>query len=160
MPRTARRGHVLLGLVRRHVRPLWTYLVAAAAAITLAVFVVSELGEPDLIPVGPSAGGVTIAGQLMIEPSAPTAGGTVAARATISADRVITLRGLTVKVRDEAGAFHDFPEQTDVELTTVSREIEWYRRFDEPGNYTYYLAYRLDGDEWVNLPPWQQVTVR
>ncbi|GAB3156723.1 hypothetical protein GCM10027290_55130 [Micromonospora sonneratiae] len=140
-------------------RPPWTYLAAAAVALTLAVVVASRLGEPDLIPVSPSAGEVTIAGRLGVEPAVPAAGSTVTARTTISADRTVTLRRLTVKVRDEAGAFHDFPEQENVALGAVPQEIVLHREFAVSGVYTYYLAYQLDGD-WVDLPPWQQFTVR
>jgi len=140
-------------------RPRWTYLAAAAVAITLAVVVLSRLGEPDLIPVGPSTGEVTIAGRLAVEPATPAAGSTVTARAAISADRAVTLRRLTVRVRDEAGAFHDFPEQENVVLGTVPQEIVFHRDLATPGVYTYHLAYQLDSD-WVDLPPWQQFTVR
>ncbi|WP_238017824.1 hypothetical protein KZZ52_18610 [Dactylosporangium sp. AC04546] len=139
-------------------RPPWTYVAAAAVAIALAVLVFLKLRGPDLIEVSPPADGVTIAGQLLLDPASPAAGGPVAVRATISADRVVTLNRLTVKVRDEAGTFHDFPEQENVALSTVPREIVLERRFAAPGTYTYYLSYQLAG-AWVDLPPWQQFTI-
>ncbi|MGW0432186.1 hypothetical protein ACWDV4_06525 [Micromonospora sp. NPDC003197] len=141
------------------VRPPWTYLAAAAVAITLAVVVFNQMSEPDLIPVSPPTGNVTIAGRLTVEPAAPAVGSTVTVRAVISADRVVTLPKLTVKVRDEAGTFHDFPEQENIALSTLSQEVVLQRELAAPGVYTYYLAYQLDGD-WVDLPPWQQFTVR
>ncbi|WP_433269070.1 hypothetical protein ACQPZF_05930 [Actinosynnema sp. CS-041913] len=138
-------------------RLLWA--AAALVLVVSAVVVLSRLNEPDLIPVDPSAGDVTIAGRLSVEPATPAAGGKVVVRATISADRVVVLPRLAVRVRDEAGTFHDFPELVDVELGTAPREVESSRRFPAPGSYTYYLAYQLDGG-WVDLPPWQRFTVR
>ncbi|KAA2267167.1 hypothetical protein F0L68_01165 [Solihabitans fulvus] len=145
----------------RGTRPLWPYLAAAAAVLVVAGIVVANLRGPDLVPIGPTGSGdtnLTIAGRVVVEPSAPIAGQQVTARVTISADRAVVLRGLVVKARDEAGAFHDFPELADVTVDTTSKELVSRRRFDAPGIYTYYLAYRLDGD-WVGLPPWQTVTI-
>ncbi|TCO54780.1 hypothetical protein [Actinocrispum wychmicini] len=141
-------------------RPLWIYLAAAAVVVALAVVLLAKLSEPELIQIGaPSNRAVTIAGTLDIDPAAPAAGNTVTVRATISTDRRITLRRLTVKVRDEAGTYHDFPERTNIQLDTTPRQVEWTGRFDQPGTYRYYLAYQLDAD-WVSLPPFEEITVR
>jgi hypothetical protein len=137
-------------------RPLWIAGIAAVLLIP-AVVVVIELGEPDLVPITQPAGAVTIVGELIIQDA--STGDPVTARATISADRPLVLPALVVRVRDESGRDHDFPERTDVTLATSPREITFRREFDEPGTYTYSLAYRLD-DEWVDLPPWQTVTIR
>ncbi|MEV4133772.1 hypothetical protein AB0J72_16570 [Dactylosporangium sp. NPDC049742] len=139
-------------------RPPWVWFAAAAVVIALAVVVVVRLRGPELVDVGPPASRVTIAGELTLEPASPIAGGMVAARATLSADRDITLTRLTVKVRDESGTSHDFPALENVTLGTEARELVLRRRFDTQGTYTYYLTYQLAG-EWVDLPPWQQVTV-
>ncbi|MER7274635.1 hypothetical protein ABT369_09280 [Dactylosporangium sp. NPDC000244] len=140
-------------------RPRWMYAAAAAVVLAAGVVAYAWLSGPELIALGPPPGRVTIAGRLTLEPASPVAGGTVTARASISADRVVTLSRLTVRVRDEAGALRDFPEQQDVRLGTAPRDIVLQRRFDATGTYTYWLTYELDGD-WVDLPPWQQVTVR
>ncbi len=136
-------------------RPLWMAL-AVVLVLTSAVVVVVELGEPDLVPVAAPAGAVTIAGELTLDQGR---GGTVTARATISADRELVLPELVVRVRDEAGRDHDFPAHDDVALGTTPREITFRRRFTEPGTYTYSLAYRMDGD-WEDLPPWQTITIQ
>ncbi|WAL68105.1 hypothetical protein ORV05_10170 [Amycolatopsis cynarae] len=137
-------------------RSLWPYLAGAAAVLAVVVFALVRLGEPDLVPVPPaSTSGVTIAGQLSLTQTGPD----VSAHLTVSADRAVTLRGLTVKVRDRTGAFHDFPELANIELTTVPRELVLNGHLSPPGEYTYYLAYRLGGD-WVSLPPWQSITIR
>ena len=140
----------------------WALLVAAGAAVVVVAFAVVRLNQPDLVPLGPppvGAAGLTLAGDVALEPATPAAHEPVTARITLSADRAVVLRGLTVKVRDDAGAFHDFPELANVELGAASRQVVASRAFDAPGNYTYYLAYRLDGD-WISLPPWHAVTVR
>jgi hypothetical protein len=137
-------------------------LVAAGAAVVVVVFAVVRWNQPDLVPLGPppmGAAGLTLAGGVALEPATPAAREPVTARVTVSADRHVVLRALVVKVRDEAGTFHDFPELANVELDTGSRQVVASRAFDAPGDYTYYLAYRLDGD-WVSLPPWHTVTVR
>ena len=64
-----------------------------------------------------------------------------------------------MRVRDEAGRDRDFPPRSDVALGTTPAEFTFERAFPEPGTYRYNLAYRLDGD-WVDLPPWQTVTIR
>lgn len=124
--------------------------------LTSAVVIIRELGEPELVPVTHPGGAVTIVGELNLEQGR---GGTVTARATISADRELVLPALVVRVRDEAGRDHDFPERADVALGTAPKEITFRGRFAEPGTYTYSLAYRTDG-AWVDLPPWQTVTIR
>ena len=139
--------------------PVWIYVVGAVAALVLVVLVVPTFFEPELIPVSPGEGVVTIAGQVAIEPADPVAGRMATVRATISADRPASLRKFTVKVSDEAGAPHDFPELADVDLGTGPKQFELRRVFPRPGVYKYYLAYQQDGD-WVALPPWQYVTVR
>ena len=126
--------------------------------LTSAVVVVVELGEPDLVPVTEPAGAVTIVGELTIDQDGRVPD-TVTARATISSDRKLVLSALVVRVRDRAGRDHDFPQRADVALGTTQREITFRREFAEPGTYTYCLAYELDG-EWVDLPPWQTVTIR
>ncbi len=138
-------------------RPLWMAL-AAVLVLTAAVVVVTLLREPDLVPVTEPAGAVTIVGELTIDQDG-RAPDTVTARATISADRELVLPALVVRVRDEAGRDHDFPQRTDVALGTTPRAITFEREFAERGTYTYSLAYELDG-EWVDLPPWQTVKIR
>lgn len=139
--------------------PMWMFPVAAVLVVSAAVAGLSWWSEPDLLPLDPPSGAVTIAGQLTLEPAAPVAGSTVTARATLSAEREVTLSALIVKVRDEAGTFYDFPALNNTELGTAPRDFEARRQLPAPGTYTYYLAYQLDG-AWVSLPPWQRVTVR
>lgn len=142
-------------------RPLWIAGVAAVVLVS-AVIAVVQLSEPELVPVTRPSGAVTIVGELTMDQdnSEPDLGrDTVIARATISADRELVLPALAVRVRDEVGQYHDFPHRTDVTLTTTPTEITFRRAFDQPGTYTYSLAYRLDG-EWVDLPPWQTITIR
>ncbi|MEV0272614.1 hypothetical protein AB0H43_27875 [Hamadaea sp. NPDC050747] len=138
--------------------PKWMY-AAVGVLVVAAVTGLSWWSEPELIPLGPPAGAVTIAGQLALDPAAPVAGATVTARATLSAERDVVLAALIVKVRDEAGAYYDFPALVNAELSTAPRVFETRRDLPAPGTYTYYLAYQLDG-AWVSLPPWQRVTVR
>lgn len=126
--------------------------------LTSTVVVVVELSEPDLVPVTEPAGEVTIVGELTLDQDGRVPG-TVTARATISSDRELVLPALVVRVRDRAGRDHDFPERTDVALGATPREIVFEREFTDRGAYTYSLAYRLD-EEWVELPPWQTVTIR
>ncbi|GLY64180.1 hypothetical protein [Amycolatopsis taiwanensis] len=135
---------------------LWPYLTGAAVVLAaVVVFLLVRPGQPDLVPVTPvTTGAPTIAGRLTMD----QAGATATARVTISADRPVTLRALTIKVRDEAGAYHDFPAQANVGLTTAPQELVFNRDRLDPGVYTYYLAYRLDAD-WVSLPPWQSITI-
>lgn len=134
-------------------RPLWTGL--AAVLVLTAVVVVVGLSEPDLVPVTQPVGAVTIVGDVAVDQD----GANVTATATISADRELVLSALTVRVRDAAGRDHDFPRQEDVALGTVPQEITFRRLLSEPGDYTYSLAYEMDG-EWTDLPPWQEVTIR
>ncbi|MFD2414716.1 hypothetical protein [Amycolatopsis pigmentata] len=134
----------------------WPYLTGAAVVLAaVVVFLLVQPGQPDLVPVTPvTTGAPTIAGQLTMAQSGPTE----TARVTISADRPVTLRALTVKVRDEAGIYHDFPAQENVGLATTPRELVFNRARLDAGVYTYYLAYQLDAD-WVSLPPWQTIAV-
>jgi hypothetical protein len=138
-------------------RPLWIILVAVLGLAGAAAVVVS-LSEPDLVPVTHPAGAVTIVGELTVDQDGFVPG-TVTARAVISADRELVLSALAVRVRDRVGRDHDFPERADVALGTTPTEITFRRQFTERGTYIYSLAYELDG-EWVDLPPWQTVTIR
>ncbi|MFI7677949.1 hypothetical protein [Actinophytocola sp. NPDC049390] len=137
-------------------RPLWMAL--AAVLVLTAVVVVVEVGEPDLVPVGWATGEVTIVGELTMDQAGPVPD-MVTAHATISADRAVVLPALVVRVRDEAGRDHDFPRREDVALGTTPTEITFRRDLAEPGTYTYSLAYSTGG-AWVDLPPWQRVTIR
>jgi hypothetical protein len=139
------------------VRPLWIALVAVVV-LTSAVVVVVQLSEPDLVPVARPAGAVTIVGELTVDQDVLVPD-SVTARARISADRELVLSALVVRVRDESGRSHDFPQRADVALGTTPREITFRREFAEPGTYSYCLAYE-SGGEWVDLPPWQIVTIR
>ena len=136
-------------------RLLWIVL-AVVLVVTGAVVV--SLSEPDLVPVTQPAGEVTIVGELGIDQDGFVPD-TVTARARISADRELVLSALVVRVRDRAGRGHDFPQRADVTLGTTPREVTFRREFTERGTYTYGLAYELDG-RWVDLPPWQTVTIR
>jgi hypothetical protein len=131
-----------------------TALVAVLGAATLVVL----SGEDD-VPVAALPDRPTIAGSLELEPRLPVAGQEVVVRATLSADRPLALHGLAVRVRDASGAAHDFPEPGERGLGTTPRDITLRRAFPAVGDYTYYLAYRLDGD-WVTLQPWEVFTVR
>jgi hypothetical protein len=139
------------------VRPLWIGLVAVLV-LTSAVVAVGLLSEPELVPVAPPAAAVTIVGELTVDQDV-LGQGPVTARARISADRELVLSALVVRVRDESGRSHDFPQHADVALGTTPREITFRREFAEPGTYSYCLAYE-SGGEWVDLPPWQTVTIR
>ncbi|MFI9815346.1 hypothetical protein [Saccharothrix variisporea] len=133
----------------------WVGLVAGVVVVVAAVV---WPAEPELVPVDVS-GDVTIVGALAVEPAEPVAGDTVVVRATLSADRAVTLSKVVVRVADEKGTARDFPVLDDVRLDTTPRTVEASRRFAARGTHTYYLAYRRDGD-WVSLPPWQRFTVR
>ncbi|NUT95247.1 MAG: hypothetical protein HOY78_24800 [Saccharothrix sp.] len=136
---------------------VWVGLVAGAALVV--ALVVAVLAEPELVPVDVVSGNVTIVGSLAVEPAEPVAGNTVVVKATISADRAVTLSKVVVRVEDEKGTARDFPVLDDVRLDTTPRTVEASRRFGAPGTHTYYLAYEKDGG-WVSLPPWQRFTVR
>ncbi|NUT92168.1 MAG: hypothetical protein HOY78_09060 [Saccharothrix sp.] len=138
---------------------VWVGLVAGVALVVAVVVVVVRLGEPELVPVDVVSGDVTIVGSLAVEPAEPVAGNTVVVKATISADRAVTLSKVVVRVKDEKGTARDFPVLDDVRLDTTPRTVEASRRFAARGTHTYYLAYEQDGG-WVSLPPWQQFTVR
>ena len=138
-------------------RPLWIALLAVAV-VTTAVVAVAGFGEPELVPVGQAPGEVTIVGDLTLD-QAGAVPDVVTAHATISADRAVVLPALVVRVRDEAGRDHDFPRREDVALGATPTEITFRREFAERGDYTYSLAYE-SGGEWVDLPPWQSVTIR
>ncbi|MEV0704116.1 hypothetical protein AB0I53_40210 [Saccharopolyspora sp. NPDC050389] len=134
--------------------PLWASL--AGAVVLVVVFAFVRSGEPELVPVAPVGGGeVTIAGRLTVEQT----GAAMSARVVISADRPVVLRGLTVRVRDAAGGSHDFGELSNVEVSAAPRESVLDRGPVAPGDYTCFMAYRLDGG-WVNLPPWHDVAIR
>jgi hypothetical protein len=136
-------------------RVLRAFLAGGVVVLAAVAFALTRLGEPELVPVAPAVtGDVTIAGQTSIE----QAGKTLSAHLTISADRVVTLHKLTVRLRDTAGGFHDFLEMANVELTTTPREIVLNTERTAPGDYTYYLAYQL-GTDWISLPPWQTITI-
>ncbi len=124
----------------------------------IAVTLVVLTGEDD-VPVAALPARPTIAGSLELEPRLPRAGQEVAVRAKLTADRPIAVRALAIRVQDAGGASHDFPEIGEHDLDTAPREITLRRAFTTPGAYTYYLAYRLDGD-WVTLLPWEKFTVR
>lgn len=134
----------------------WPYLAGAVVVLAIAILVLTRLGEPDIVPVAPAdTGGVTIAGELTMAQT----GAAASAHVTISADRAVTLRGLAVRVRDQAGAFHDFPELANVDVATTPRDLALNREPLPPGSYTYYLSYRR-GADWVDLPPWHSITIR
>ncbi|GIG55893.1 hypothetical protein Lfu02_02650 [Longispora fulva] len=135
----------------------WRYLLAAVVVLAVAVLV-ARCGGPELLPVGPR-GDLVIAGRVTLEPATPAVGRVIRARITVSADRSVTLRRLAVRMRAETGGYADFPPLTDVALGPAEREFTVELVLDKPGEYSYFLAYQLDGD-WVSLPPWQQVTVR
>lgn len=123
--------------------------------LLVGVTLFAGIGEPDLVPVTHPAGAVTIVGDVAVDQD----GADVTATASISADRELVLSALTVRVRDEAGRDHDFPQRTDVALGATPTEITFRRPLTEPGVYTYSLAYEMDG-AWTDLPPWQEVTIR
>ncbi|XVV00398.1 hypothetical protein ACQPW3_23490 [Actinosynnema sp. CA-248983] len=133
-------------------------LVPAAVVVAAVLAVVALTAERD-VPVAGLPSRPTIAGPLRLEPALPKAGQEVTLRAELAADRPLTLRGLTVRVQDAAGVPHDFPELREHALGTTPQEIRLHRAFPAPGEYTYYLAYRLDGD-WVTLRPWGTFKVR
>jgi hypothetical protein len=138
---------------------LWMLLVAGWLAAT-AVFALARLNQPELLDAAvPAHAAPTLAGSLDIEPAKPTVGQQVTVRVSISSDRPITVRTLIVKVRSQAGPSYDFPSVHDYPLGTTPQEIVLQRTFDQPGVYSYYLAYDLDGTE-IPLPPWQTFTVR
>ena len=133
--------------------------VGVVAALVVAVAGVVWLSEPELVPVDVVAGDVTIVGALSVEPAEPVAGDTVVVKATVSADRAVTLGKVVVRVKDEKGTARDFPTLEDVRLDTTPRTLETSRRLASRGTHTDDLAYERDGT-WVSLPPWQQFTVR
>jgi hypothetical protein len=116
------------------------------------------MGEPELLEPATS-GPLTILGSLTIDPKSPVAGQAVTARARISADRPVRLETLVIKVRDELGAFHDFPPSANYDLGTADQDFVVTQQFTRPGIYSYYLAYET-GPGWTSLPPWQGFTVR
>ncbi|GAA1295534.1 hypothetical protein [Saccharothrix xinjiangensis] len=131
----------------------------ALAAVAALVLVLVLTAEPD-VPVADLPATPTIAGSLRLEPRLPAAGDEVEVRATLAADRPVTLRALTVRaVHYGTGESHDFPELRDQDLGTGTREVVLSRRFDTPGEYRYYLAYLLD-DRWRSLEPWEEFTIR
>ncbi|PRY44758.1 hypothetical protein CLV43_102323 [Umezawaea tangerina] len=125
-------------------------------AVVAAVVVLAD--DPD-VTVGALPPRPAIAGSLRLDPPLPKAGQDVVVHLDLVADRPITPRALTVRAQDAGGTSYDFPELAGQALDTTARDITLRRAFPAPGVYTYYLAYRLDGD-WVTLRPWETVTVR
>lgn len=136
------------------------HLLLGAAALVLVVVAALVLTSEDDLQVAPLPDTPTLVGSLVVEPALPRAGQEVVVRATVSADRRLTLRALTVQVQDEHGTRRDFPLLRDHQVDTSPQEIVLRRVFDDPGTYTYYLAYRVNDGEWQRLRPWQDFTVR
>lgn len=140
-------------------RPRFLLLLGVPAVVAALVLAVLVTGEGD-VPVADLPPTPTVVATLSLEPRLPAAGDEVVVRASIAADRPITVRALTVQVVGRStNASHDFPEVRDHAIGTTTQEITLRRSFDTPGGYTYYLAYRLD-DDWVRLKPWETFTVR
>jgi hypothetical protein len=131
----------------------------ATALVVAAVVVAAVLAADRDVPVSALPERPTIAGSLRLDPALPKAGQQVVVRATLVADRPITLRALAVRVQDTSGAAHHFPEVGEHRLDTTPQDITLRRTFPVAGDFTYYLAYRLDGG-WVDLRPWETFTVR
>ncbi|NUT47520.1 MAG: hypothetical protein HOV94_09470 [Saccharothrix sp.] len=141
-------------------RPRFLLLLGVPVLVVALVLAVVLTGERD-VPVADLPPTPTVVATLSLTPRLPEAGDEVVARATLAADRPITARALTVMVVQRAtSAVHDFPELRDQAIGTTTREIAFRRTFDTPGEYTYYLAYRLGEDDWVRLKPWATFTVR
>lgn len=140
-------------------RPRFLLLLGVPAVVAVLVLAVLLTGERD-VPVADLPPTPTVVATLTLEPRLPAAGDEVVVRASVAADRPITVRALTVQVvQRSTNASHDFPEVRDHAIGTTTQEITFRRSFDAPGGYTYYLAYRLD-DDWVRLKPWETFTVR
>ncbi|WP_077005307.1 hypothetical protein [Saccharothrix sp. ALI-22-I] len=140
-------------------RTRFLLLLGVPALVVVLVLTVVLTGERD-VPVADLPPTPTILATLRLEPRTPEAGEEVVVRATVSADRPITVRALTVQVvRNSTNESRDFPPLNEHSIGTTAQEITFRRTFDAPGEYTYLLAYRLD-DDWVRLKPWQTFKVR
>jgi hypothetical protein len=147
-------------MVQPLTRPRFLLLLGVPALVAALVFAVVLTGEPD-VPVADLPPTPTVVATLTLEPRLPEAGDEVVVRVAVAADRPITVRALTVQVvQRSTNASYDFREVPDHTIGTTTQEITFRRSFDTPGRYTYYLAYRLGGDDWVRLKPWETFTVR
>jgi hypothetical protein len=140
-------------------RSRFLLLLGVPALVVVLVLAVLLTDERD-VPVADLPPTPTVVATLSLEPRLPEAGDEVVVRASVAADRPITVRALTVQVvQRSTNTSHDFHEVRDHAIGTTTQEITFRRSFDTPGRYTYYLAYRLD-DNWVRLKPWETFTVR
>lgn len=140
-------------------RSRFLLLLGTPALVVVLVLAVLLAGEPD-VPVADLPPTPTVVGTLRLEPRLPRAGDEVVVHASVSADRPITVRALTVLVvRRSTNEPYDFPALRDHPIGTATQELTLERTFPEPGEYTYYLAYQL-GADWVRLKPWETFTVR
>ncbi|WP_158848853.1 hypothetical protein [Saccharothrix deserti] len=140
-------------------RSRFLLLLGVPALVAVLVLAVLLTGERD-VPVADLPPTPTVLATLRLEPRVPKAGEEVVVRATVAADRPITVRALTVQVvQNSTNESRDFPELREHAIGTTAQEITLQRAFNTPGEYTYLLAYRLD-DDWVRLKPWETFTVR
>ena len=136
-------------------------LLLLGAPVLVAVLVVVLLTRERDVPVAELPPTPTVVATVTLEPRVPEAGEEVVAKVSVAADRPITVEAITVQVfQRTTNSAHDFSELPDHAIGTTAQELTFRRSFAEPGRYTYFLAYRLGGPEWVRLKPWETFTVR
>ncbi|MFD1150610.1 hypothetical protein [Saccharothrix hoggarensis] len=142
-------------------RPRFLLLLGAPMVVAVLVLTLALSGERD-VPLAGLPTSPTLVASLRLEPALPKAGQEVVVHITLAADRPVTPSGLTVEaVHLGTGDSHHFPELRDHEVGTTEQEISLQRVFDVPGEYNYYLAYRMDDrSPWTGLRPWETFTVR
>ncbi|WP_326944409.1 MULTISPECIES: hypothetical protein [unclassified Amycolatopsis] len=134
-------------------------LLAVPVLTGLLTFALARAAEDPVLPAAAPDGPLTVVGSVTLEPATPAAGQPVTARVRVAGDRSVRLRTLVVKVRDDRGAFHDFPARPDFPLTPSAADFVVTTAFPAPGRYFAYLAYDT-GDGPLSLPPWAPFTVR
>lgn len=143
-------------------RPRWV-LPTVFAALLLAAMAIRFVSRPDLLDVPSTSGDTTapiIVGELKVEPADPIVGQTVTFRASVVADRTMTMRRMTVWVQEPGSVTpRDLAGPSNYAVGTAERQLVLGTTFAKPGTYSYWLAYDLTG-KWVSLEPFLTVTVR
>jgi hypothetical protein len=95
---------------------------------------------------------------LGVDNEQPKVGEVITGGAKLVAERRQWLDEIVLAVRDQAGKRFDFPSVAGYTIGTRQQEFTARRSFDNPGVYTYWVAYRQNG-KWTNLSPRATITV-
>jgi hypothetical protein len=122
----------------------------AIGGVAGAAFMLNSARDSVVAPITVQALGVSLAN--------PAVGQNVTAGATVVAEHAQTLDYAVLAVRDPTGTVVDFPGTPQWTIGTSQKVYESSRAFIRTGTYTYWFAYRKNG-EWTNLSPKATFTV-